>query len=302
MSFDDPVPSVDRDDAPPTAGRWWRRPSALFGAAAAALALVLGLGIVLRPDQARRAEADRAPSTAPPATVAPTIPSTSSTTAGVPAATTTSQPAGVGGAPGRLVIATPALDFGATGVLRQLRLSNPGGQAVLWSAAGAVGWMSVTPGSGGIAPGGEALVAVRLDRDRAPEGPIATTISVRGAEGAVPVAVTGAVDRPPRITGAATDVTEVYVDGGDCGPVDATVTVDVTDGQAGGSVVLGWRTPDHQEHAAAMAGTGAGAWQGRLGPFPASGDIVWWVVAIDAGGNRARSNDRVLPVLDCVPS
>jgi hypothetical protein len=299
MSFDNPVPSDDRDGASPPAARgWWRR-SARLGAIAAVLVLVLGCIVALRPDDPQRAEADRAPSTVKPSTVAP-LPSTTSTLAGV---ATTAVPAGVPGAPGRLVIATPALDFGPTGVLRQLRLRNPGEQPVLWSAAGAVGWVSVAPASGGIAGGDETLVAVSLDRDRAPEGTIATTIAVTGSEGTARVAVKGTVDHPPRITGEAIDVTEVYAQGDACGPVVATVTATVTEGKGplAGSVGLGWRRPDQQEHTVVMTSTGPGVWQGGLGPFPASGNIEWWVVATDAGGNRTRGIDRVLPVLDCVP-
>jgi hypothetical protein len=69
-----------------------------------------------------------------------------------------------------------------------------------------------------------------------------------------------------------------------------------------GAVVLGWRTPDHQEHSVDMTASGPGVWEGGLGPFAAGGDIAWWVVATDGGGSRARSRERVLRVLDCVPS
>jgi hypothetical protein len=200
------------------------------------------------------------------------------------------------------VVATPALDCGSTGVLRQLRLLNPGAQPVLWSAAGAVGWVSVAPASGGIAGGEETLVAVSLDRGRAPEGPLATMISVTGPEGTAQVTVTGTVDRPPRVTGEATDVTEVYTPGEGCGPIFAMVTATVTDMTDAGSAVIGWRARDLQEHTVAMSSIGAGVWQGRLGPFTASDDVAWWVAATDAGGNPARSDERVLPVLDCVPS
>jgi hypothetical protein len=298
MSFEGPVSGVDGDGAPPSGATGWRRRSVLLGAVAAVLLLLLGSIVALRPDDPQRAEAGRAPSTVEPSTVAPT---TSSTTSTAVAVTTTSEQAGV---PGRLVIETQALDFGSSGVLRQLRLRNPGEQAVLWSAAGAVGWVSVAPPSGGIAGGGETLVAVSLDRGGAPEGPLATTVSVTGSEGTVRVAVTGTVDHPPRITGEAIDVTDVYAQGDACRPVVATVAATVTDGagSAAGSVVLGWSGSDRQEHTVVMTPAGAGVWHGRLGPFATSGNIAWWVLATDSGGNQARGIDRVLPVLDCVPS
>jgi hypothetical protein len=302
MSFDGPVPRVDRDGVPPMARGRRHRP-ALAGAVAVALVLALGYIVVLRPDQAQRAAADRAPSTVKPSTVAPTMPSTTSTSTSTSVAVaTTSEPAGVPGAPGRLVIATSALEFGSTGVLRQLHLRNPGQQSVLWSAAAAVGWVSVAPASGGIAGGEETLVGVRLDRGRAPEGTLATAIAVTGSEGTARVALTGTVDRPPRVTGEAIDATEVYTQGNACRPVVAKVTASVTDGPDVGSVVLGWRTPSHPEHTVVMTSTGAGVWKGGLGPVLASGEIVWWVMATDAGGSRARTIGRVLHVLDCVPS
>ena len=145
-------------------------------------------------------------------------------------------------------------------------------------------------------------MAVSLDRGRAPQGPLATTISVTGPAGTAGVALTGTVDHPPQITGEAIDVTDVYPQSSACRPVRAKVTATVTDGSGVASVALGWRTPDHQEHTLAMTSAGAGVWEGELGPFPASGDIAWWVAATDAGGNRARNVDRVLRVLDCVPS
>jgi hypothetical protein len=302
MSLDGPASRVDHDGDPRPIVGGWRRRSAQVGAVAAALVLVLAFIVVVRPHQPQRAAADRAPSSVKPSTVAPNAPSTTPSTTSTTIAVTTTQPAVVPGAPGRLEIATPALDFGTTGVLRQIRMVNPGDQPVLWSAAGAVDWLSVAPASGGIAGGDEALVAVSLDRGRAPEGPIATTISVTGPAGAVGVAVTATVDHPPRITGEAIDATEVYPEGSACRPVGAKVTAAVADGSGVGSVVLGWRASDRQEHTVAMTGAGAGVWQGRLGPFPTSGGIAWWIEATDVGGNRARSVERVLPVLDCVRS
>jgi hypothetical protein len=303
MSFDGLPARVDHDGHPQPMVGGWRRRFALVGAVATALVLVLALVVVLRPHRPSRAAADRAPSTVKPSTAAPAAPSTTGSTASTAVnVTTTGKPVTVPGAPGRLVLTTPALDFGATGVLRQIRLSNPGDQPVLWSATAVVDWVSVAPASGAIAGGDEVLVAVSLDRDRAPEGSLATTISVTGPGGSVGVAVTGTVDRPPRITGDAIDATAVYPQGSACQPQVATVTATVTDGSGVASVVLGWRTPDRQEHTTVMSSSGGGVWQGRLGPFSASGSIGWWIVATDAGGNRARNTERVLPVLDCVPS
>ena len=272
-----------------------RRPR-LIAAIAAAMVLAIALVVLLAPDPSEQAVAGRTtttepagvPSSAPTTTVTTTAPTTS-----------TSVPTVVVG-PGRLVVATSALDFGTSGVLRQLRLRNTGDQPVVWTASPTVEWLTAAPGSGGLVGGQEVLVGVSLDRAKAPEGPFLVAISVTGPDGVVPVPATGSAERAPAISAEETDAVLIYSRVGPCVPDTTTVSATVTDGVGVASVVLGWRTPDDQEHTTAMVSAGGSVWQAELGPFHASGDVAWWIVATDTGGNDTRTSDHALSVVLCV--
>jgi hypothetical protein len=282
------MPRLDSDGVPDSRSR---RPR-WIGAAAAALVLAIALVVLLAPDPSERAVAGRTTTTAPAA-----VPSTAPTTTVTTTTTTSTTVPTV--APGRLVVATTPLDFETTGVLRQLRLRNTGGQPVIWGAAAPVEWLRFAPRSGGIARGREVLVAVTLDRANAPEGPFSAVISVTGADGVVSVPVTGSVDLGPAISAEGTDAVRVYSRGGPCEPKRAAVSAIVTDGLGVASVVLGWRASDAQAHTATMVPSSDGTWRGELGPFVVDGDVEWWISATDTGGNDARTNNHVLPVLPC---
>jgi RNA polymerase sigma factor (sigma-70 family) len=282
------MPRLDSDGFPH--GRS-RRPR-WIGVAAAALVLAIALVVLLAPDPSKRAVAGRTTTTTPEA-----VPSTAPTTTVTTTTTTSTTVPTV--APGRLVVATSPLDFETTGVLRQLRLRNTGGQPVIWGAAATVEWLRVAPRSGGIAGGKDVLVGVTLDRAKAPEGPFLVVISVTGADGVVSVPMTGSVDRGPVISAEGTDAVLLYARGGPCEPELTTVSAIVTDGLGVASVVLGWRTSDAQEHTATMVPIGDGAWRGELGPFVVDGDVEWWISATDTGGNDARTKNHVLPVVPC---
>jgi hypothetical protein len=176
---------------------------------------------------------------------------------------------------------------------------NAGGQPLLWRAGASVAWVSVAPASGAIAGGHDALVAVSLDRARAPEGPFVATLLVTGPGTSAAVTLTGHVDRPPRVSGESSDVDEVYTQGGSCEPEVATVSAAVSDGLGVTSVVLGWRTPDDVEDTAVMTNGPAGSRRATLGPFADVGDVEWWVVATDTAGNVTRTSTHVLSVVDC---
>jgi hypothetical protein len=272
-----------------------RRRSRWIIVAAAVLGVAIALVVLVAPDPGEQAVAGRATTT----TVPPRVPTSAPTTTVTTTAPTTSTVVPIPASPGRLLVATPVLDFGTSGVVRQLQLRNTGEQPVIWSAVETVEWLAVARRSGGITGARDLLVAVTLDRSRAPEGAFSTVIAVTGPGGVVPVPVTGSADRGPVISGEGTDAVLLYARAGPCVPETTAVSATVTDGVGVASVVLAWRTPDNEDAVVEMVAAGGGVWQGELGPFHESSDITWWVVTTDTGGNGTRSSDHVLPVVPC---
>jgi hypothetical protein len=263
--------------------------------AAAMMGIAIALVLLFAPDPPERAVAGST-TTSLPAGTSTSAPTTTITTV---APTTTSSVPAINVSPGRLVVETSTLDFGSSGVLRQLHLRNTGQQPVIWSAVETVEWLTAAPGSGGILGGLGTWVAVSLDRSRAPEGPFTTAISVTGPDGVVSVTVTGSADRGPVISGEATDAARIFARVGQCVPETTNVSATVIDGSGVERVVLSWRTVDEQVHTTAMASAGGAVWQTGLGPIHAPGNVVWWITATDSSGNETRTSDHTLPVVLC---
>jgi hypothetical protein len=110
-------------------------------------------------------------------------------------------------APGNLVASPPVLAFNAfTGqqpAARTLTLQNSGGMPVGWTAgivtANHQQWLSVTPGSGQLAPGGQQNIVVSVDIITLTSGTHRGTITFTsaGSTQSLSVAVTFAVTNPP---------------------------------------------------------------------------------------------------------
>jgi len=104
------------------------------------------------------------------------------------------------------------------------------------------------------------------------------------------------VDRDPPAISFGADVGSSYTDG--CPYSRTGVSANVADQSPVTSVVLFVRGPDGAEEAMLMSPDG-GAWRGSIGEFAYPGQAVFWVEAVDAEGNRARTADQFLQVLPC---
>ncbi|MGQ0520987.1 MAG: RNA polymerase sigma factor [Actinomycetota bacterium] len=227
--------------------------------------------------------------TVPPATTAPA-------TTAPPVTTTAPAPAPV------LVVATPALDLGTAATSAPLRFANGGGQALAWTVTSPAPALTAAPASGVLAPGAEATVTVTLDRAGVAEGEVRVELLVGGrgaADGAAvapaAVPVTAVQERPPVVSGLATERPRLVFASSTCATTRATA--DVSD-ESTLTVVLTWRQATGPATEVAMGVVGPGRYGATIGPVPTpgGGDVSWFVTATDARGNRTRSPDRVLPV------
>jgi hypothetical protein len=166
-----------------------------------------------------------------------------------------------------------------------VELVNRSSKAVRWTAAADVPWLTVSPPSGALAPGG--AVAVRIAAGPgAPEGDVRASVHLTGTDGSTTVVrVETNVERPPdvAVTVAGCVVSATVEDESGLGPVD-----------------LHWldrATGRPAERLQRMSETDSGFFTGALAN--SSLPTTWWVTAEDARGNRTRTPDDILPPNAC---
>ena len=246
-------------DSQPASRRSWRSPGLVLGAAAGVALVVLAVLTLTRGDQ--------------------------------------SSPAAAGGQAGRLEAPRSPLQIPATVAVTTLELANPGSGTLVFSALPGAPWLSVQPATGQLGPGDRVRLQLTLDRDRAPEGEAASEIRVRSTGGSTVIPVRAAVERAPGLSGlTVSPKAAARIGCPGAGPVVARVSVVEESGVA--RVEIHHREGRRTETVTTMARDG-GSWSAAFGPFPAAGDIQWWVTAIDIRGNGATSPAEVLTVTAC---
>ena len=191
-------------------------------------------------------------STRPPSSAAPTTtvattrpPSTTTTTTRPPSTTTTTTPAAA------LSIETGAITFSEKVLVGYVTLKNPSASTSTWSVK-QIGFFSVSPASGSLAPGASTRVSITFDYASAskydystlasgtfPEtGPFTREFVFTGKSGTVTTSVvapvSGQVVRPPRITG-----TYFNYQGTQGGPCTTGIARIMTDDESGVASVIG---------------------------------------------------------------
>ena len=198
---------------------------------------------------------------------------------------------------GRLEAPRDPLEIPATAAAAGLELANPGSGILEFSALPGAPWLSVDPATGRVGPGARTRLHVTLDRDRAPEGEATTEIRVRSTGGSTVIPVHAAVERAPGLAGlTVTPEAAARIGCPGAGPVVARVSVVEESGVD--RVELHQREGRRDETVTTMARDGE-SWSAAFGPFPAAGDIHWWVTAIDIRGNATTSPAEVLTVTAC---
>jgi len=188
-------------------------------------------------------------------------------------------------AAGSALVASPA---GIEGLAPPpVELRNDSRRSVRWQATPDATWIHVVPAAGVLGPRETARLRVTLTRD-APEGEARGTIRLTGADGSTTVIrVTAIVEHAPDLAAAA---------------AGCSITATVEDESGIGSVEL--------HSATKPARTGAptpetilsmGATEtGYAATLPRStGPAQWWVTAVDARGNVARTPDATITPDSC---
>jgi hypothetical protein len=247
------------DAGPGTARRGWSRPGLVLGGVGGALLLLLAGLALTRGDDAPR-------------------------------------PAGSSPG-GRLEVPEGPLEIGATVPGATLELANPGSETLEFTARTGAPWLQVSPGGGQVAPGERARLSVTLDRGRAPEGATASEIRLHSTGGSTVVPVHARVERPPVLSGlGVTPEAAVRLGCPGAGPLVGRASVVEESGID--RVELRQRGRDGAETVSTMSLSGE-SWTTALGPFPAAGEVEWWVTAVDSRGNTATSPPEVITVTGC---
>ncbi|HET9443299.1 MAG TPA: hypothetical protein VFO65_08240, partial [Acidimicrobiales bacterium] len=155
----------------------------------------------------------------------------------------------------------------------EVTLRNTSADPATWSAAGDVGWVTVEPDGGQLAAGSAARL--RIDLGRAPEGDVKAVVRITGTDGsATQVRVATRVEHAPdlAVSRRGCDVVALVED--EAGVEHVALH---WRGSVEGSAPLVVRRP------------------GFVGRLPAgAAELTWWVVAVDARGNEARSGDAAV--------
>ncbi len=204
------------------------------------------------------------------------LPSETSTTESSTATSTTLPPDDA-----LLVVDDTALDFGDSDSVRSFVLTNNGGIASSWDISPGASWVSVSSGSGELAPEASVTIEVTIDRLEADEGDIEETMEVVWDGGTIDVTMTADTNANPILSVPQVSPESVVENAGTfCRPTQATVTVRVRDASPLDSVVVRWggqETP--------MIDTGNDMWEGVVGPFLTVGQETVRIVAFDDLGN-----------------
>ena len=183
-----------------------------------------------------------------------------------------------------LAVAPASVDGRAA---RTVRLTNRSSEAISWVAVPDPSWVLVSPSEGRLEEGETTTLRVRVS-DEAPEGDVRGSVQISGHEGsATVVRLAATLEHPPDVAATA----------------DAcTIEAMVEDEGEVRTVELHWLEPPStpggrpEERIETLAGNEVG-YRGRLPN--AAAPITWWVAAVDARGNRARTPDEVLSSNAC---
>jgi hypothetical protein len=200
-------------------------------------------------------------------------------------------------ATGRLAVGQVGIELGPLDQNGTFTLTNAGGGVLEYRVQAAAPWLRVIRAEGRIPPGNDVILAVALDRSRAPEGEAASQLRVTSSGGSAVLPVHAAVERAPVLAQIEASPQPV-VPLGCQGATPAQVRVTVVEESGLAQVQLNWRTRDGAERMVEMAEE-ARSWSAPLGPFEGPGDVAWWIKATDIRGNTTLSPTQTLPVVAC---
>jgi RNA polymerase sigma factor (sigma-70 family) len=227
------------------------------------------------------------------ATVTTSGPTTPATTQPAPVPTPTTSPPTVATTipptRGRLNVGSGSLDLGAGSGTSSgtVAVSNLGDLPVNFTVGGAPGSFQASPGSGTLAGGATATVAVSIDRANISEGSAPSgNLLITGGGDSFNVNLSASVERPPTLSGA-----NVSAFCGATAPnLDMSAAVSINDESSISSAIVSLSGPNGLSGSTALIESAS--WSGSLQfPFPAqvNGTWSWTFTATDNRGNTAST-------------
>jgi hypothetical protein len=152
-----------------------------------------------------------------------------------------------------------------------VEITNRSGRPVQWRATAEAPWLRVEPASGRLAAGEMVWLTTRV-LPSSPEGALRTTVTVTGDDGSAAATVyETAVERPPDLAS---------------GAEGCAVSATVEDASGVGEVLLHWTDAGGAHQGVMQRGD-----NGYAATLPKSVAVSWWVTAVDARGNQARTSE-----------
>lgn len=222
--------------------------------------------------------------TSGPATPATTQPAPTPTT--VPPRVTTTVPPTAG----RLSVGSGSLDLGAGSGTSSgtVTVSNVGDLPVNFTVGGSPGSFQASPGSGTLAGGASATVAVSIDRTGISEGSSPSgNLLITGGGDSFNVNLSASVERPPTLSGASVSA----FCGATAPNLNMSAAVSISDESSISSAAVSLSGPNGLSGSTALIESAS--WFGSLQfPFPAqvNGTWSWTITATDTRGNMASTS------------
>lgn len=231
------------------------------------------------------------------ANAGPTTPPTTleGATTSTSGATTTTEPA----TPTAIEVSTTTLDFGDDGTSSEFEISNTGGTPGDWVLAATSDALSVSLGSGTLAPGESTAIQVSLNRGQlSAEGELAESLTVNWEGGEILVEAVGThVDNPiihnPRVSPA-----QIHMNDPGCTVTQTTVSARIRDTSQLASVVVRWSPDGSGSTETPMNPVGNDMFEAVIGPFAQPQTAEVRIVAFDEHDN-AGGADIPLEVISC---
>lgn len=221
---------------------------------------------------------------------APTTTTVGASTTSTGPATTTTVPA----APAAVEVSTDTLEFGEEGTAAEFEIANTGGTATDWALSASSDALSVSLGSGRLAPGESTAIQVSLDRARlAAEGELAESLTVNWDGDEIVVAAAGSHEDNPIIHDPRATPSQVRINGDQCSDTHTTVSARIRDTSPLDSVIVRWSPDGSGSTETPMNSVGNDMFEAVIGPFSAAQRAEVRIVAFDELDNAGGANITV---------
>jgi hypothetical protein len=199
---------------------------------------------------------------------------------------------------GHLIVGSKTLDMGVNATNVSLQIGNDGAAPADFAASTTGTGLTVSPPAGSLTAGASQTLQLTLDRSVAATGPFTGSVLIASPAGNSTIPVTAVIDPGPVITGDLASPTTLSAT--TCpthlATTKATVTATITSAQPLSTVPVLHRMVSGVEKVDAMTPTGGGGYTGVLGPFPTTGTVEWWIVAVDSAYVTTSSTHQSLTV------